>query len=395
MQPFGGLKVASLYIPNGDVDIDAAGRELFGSRLFVVTADEAADQYVGQIVMPVWDRAAVAAAQARRGSVRYTPSMVRMVRFADIYFAFRGLTHGTETYEQDALGEIPRMSDALRIATALQAVLLGLSSANAEELEKEIVGLIETAIGLVNPNARLVQKKEILHHLSAMGKLRDSRNRLNPTVLLTRLVAVIARLAAREINSGTIDAIYTQRRKAAQTCIQLLEAHAQYAQRFLEQSLGNWDTIVQSRRHILAHHLETSADAFTTIDVLPFRATFQYAHGEFRQAAMSLRTGAVEYARSLLQRSAVGFALRTVRIELEHAYFPLSRALHLKQPLDIERTQAALAECAKMFDTLDTSNLQLFDRSTVLAGIQHATSRLQTGKLNDAQLALQQTLRLL
>ncbi len=394
MQPFGGTKVSSFYIPHRDVEIDAAGRELFGSRLFVVTADEASDQYVGQIAMPAWDRAEVAAAQARRGKVHYTPSMVRMVRFADIYFAFRGLTHGAETYEQDAMGEMPRMGEALRVAAALQAVLLGLSTANAAELEKEIVGLIETAIGLVNPKARLVQKKEILDHLSAMGKLRDSRNRLNPTVLLTRLVAIIARLAAREMNSGTIDAIYTQRRRAAQTCIQLLEAHAQYAQRFLEQTLGNWDTIVQSRRHILAHHLETSAEAFSTIDVLPFRATFQYAHGEFRQAATSLRTGAVAHAKSLLQRSAVGFALRTVRIELEHAYFPISRALRLKQSLDMERAQAALAECTKMLDTLDTSSLQLFDRYTVLAGIQHAVGSLRVGKLSDAQLSLQQTLRL-
>jgi len=392
LQPFGGSVEYPVVIFDGDQLLEAKGRELFGSRIVVITSDTAQGRFIGQIAIPRWNDQAIQLAK-QKGRLRFTPKMVRYVVYPDIYFALRALIHGQASYEQDGKAEIAHMGKVLHALEELQTIVLGLSPRNAPELEGEIIAIVDQALGWLNPNARHVRKREALEKLSAIGKLRDKLGRVNATVFLARLVAVRLRALEREEGAATIDAVYAYRRQAVQTCIQVLECHVETADQFLQKVLANWDVILLTRRIRLAHHLETSADAFATLDVLPFAATFTHAAQEFREAAQGLQTNRVAQARALLERSAVSFRLRKLRVDLEHTYLPLSRALALRRTFDGDSLHSALQAALDLLDGLDTARLRDFSKLVASAGIRKVQGHLGAGELSDAQATFQTVLK--
>ncbi|MEK7569872.1 MAG: hypothetical protein AAB515_00285 [Patescibacteria group bacterium] len=286
------------------------------------------------------------------------------------------------------------MAKALTAATILQGIQLGVNTQNAGAYQDELLTAAATAIDAIGPNARLVGKREALDQLAAIAKGRDSRGRVNPTVLLTRLAAVIRRVDAREQDATNIDGVFAFRRQIVRTTIQLLETQVAVARSFLAQVLANWPQIASHKRHLIAGHVDAMAEVFRTIDIQPFRTNFAFAAIEYNFAASALRNGNPDTAKVFLQRSAAGFALRSLRAELERAYFSISRVVRLRQPLDTSATLLVLSDCTQELENLYTDNLRQFDKPVVSAGIKHAAQHLRDAKLHDAYTTLQQVVRL-
>ncbi len=352
-------------------------RLLFSSSIAVVT-DISYPDFSGALLMPRW---------SEKGKHNY-------VVYSDIYALHRALAHGQDTYEQSTQGEIPRMAKALTAATILQGIQLGVNTQNAGAYQDELLTAAATAIDAIGPNARLVGKREALDQLAAIAKGRDSRGRVNPTVLLTRLAAVIRRVDAREQDATNIDGVFAFRRQIVRTTIQLLETQVAVARSFLAQVLANWPQIASHKRHLIAGHVDAMAEVFRTIDIQPFRTNFAFAAIEYNFAASALRNGNPDTAKVFLQRSAAGFALRSLRAELERAYFSISRVVRLRQPLDTSATLLVLSDCTQELENLYTDNLRQFDKPVVSAGIKHAAQHLRDAKLHDAYTTLQQVVRL-
>ncbi|MFA6587456.1 MAG: hypothetical protein WCT08_00130 [Patescibacteria group bacterium] len=338
-------------------------RPIFKSRVAVITDTEEASLR-GKAIMPINGK---------------------LVVFPDMYFLRRALMHGSETYLRLDEGELAKLKKAMQNAYRLNAILLGLSKDNADELMLAIAEQVETMIAAVNPDARLELKKQILSQLEAIGHVNDSLNRINPSALLARLVAVTNRLTKRETAAGGITSIFALRRKAAELCIDILEYHVLCAADYLVNLFKKWDQVIGFQRKGTANQLKIYAQVFRIIDILPFERTFSHSADEFEKASVALRSNRVTEAKDLLRISLSSFLLRKARIELEQVAFAVSRQKRFNNPdFDCFSWAKKLAAVTDSIQTIDTSGMQNFPQEVVCSYLYKAIKEIEVQQCSSA-----------
>jgi hypothetical protein len=318
-------------IPFGEGDVSSAqARRLLGRRVFVL-GTVPVPAWEGQLVMPLWPPRAVAAAKRQHRPLK--ASMLQYVRYPDLYWLYRGLTHGTEKYLSSETGEIQRLQRVEDALMRLNAVLTWTRRENIEDLLDEIELLADQALHELSPHVVVTEKVLARDHIVRIRQGKDSLNRVNPSALLARLVATRRRVQFREENISEVLDIFTARRQAVRLAIAMLEAQIRVNDDFLGRMLQSWRMLIAAKSQFLADQLDATAKVFRTFTIMPFLPTFRYAADEFVHAAIALRQEKFPEARMLLETARSSFRLRMLRADLERTVYAVSRAAHFPSQL--------------------------------------------------------------
>ncbi|MFA6043134.1 MAG: hypothetical protein WC786_05610, partial [Patescibacteria group bacterium] len=225
MEKFGGKQERRIPVIIEDGKrVPMLARRLFDSSLHVITES---GKYQGWMTHPKWD---VTAAQKR--SKKFIPSNVAHIPVPDVYWQYRLFTHGTERYQQDKHGEIPRLVQSLQHLHELHGLLLGnLDSRRIDLLRQEIKREVIAVVAFLGPNANETQKKRAIKQAIAVAIGKDSLDRFNPGAFAARIVTAINAVLIRESDAISINAIFAQWRRLDQSmlCVMEFEVDAQYS----------------------------------------------------------------------------------------------------------------------------------------------------------------------
>jgi len=387
MQALLDAKVETIPFCEGDVSSVQAQR-LLGRRVFVLGSTPL-PAWEGQLVMPLWPPRAVAAAKRQHRPLK--ASILQYVRYPDLYWLFRGLTHGTEKYLSSEIGEIPRLQRVEDALIRLNAVLTMTCRENIEDLLGEIEFLADQALHELSPHVVVTEKVLAREHILRIRQGKDSLNRVNPSALLARIVATRRRVQYREENISEVLDIFAARRQAVQLAIAVLEAQIRVSDDFLRRTLLSWRMLIAAKSQFLADQLDATAKVFRTFAIMPFLPTFRYAADEFGRAAIALRQKHFPEAHMLLETARASFRLRMFRAELERTVYAVSRAVHFpSQPVDFTDILEEIDDAQQDLREIPCDGMRDFSVSSVVTELNQARAFFSVQQPDQYRQALRQ-----
>ncbi len=390
MEKFGGKleRHIPVIIEDGK-RVPMLARKLFASSLHVITEP---GKYQGWLAHPKWN-----VTEEQKKGKRFFPSDVAHVIVPDVYWQFRLFTHGTEKYQQDKHGEIPRLVQSLQHLHELHGLLLGkLDPRRVDLLRQEIKREAITVVAFLGPNANEAQKKRAIEQAIAVATGKDSLDRFNPGAFAARIVAAINAVLIRESDAISINAIFAQWRRLDQSmlCVMDFEVDAQYT--FLQRVLSEWDSLIRDRQTAMRRRLVNNAALVQAYDLNPFRETFTYVAQEYLEADGFLATNRPSLAKPLLETAFASLGLRKIRVDLEKAMHAVSRKVRFPiVPFPWPNVRNIIAVHITTIEKLQTVHMRAFDKQLVIAGLRDTIASLEKSEYEQAHDRFRQTIRLI